>query len=152
MRAIQGARPLADRDRVAPARKPAAVPARAPRPCAFSITHSGDQISGRAAGVSAETVRALSSTREPVATLDLHGRRAAEVAAAVTRFVAGAGSERTVRIVVGRGLHSAGGPVLGAAVTEALTRAPLARRVLAFCSAPPRLGGDGAVLVLLRKS
>jgi DNA-nicking Smr family endonuclease len=38
-----------------------------------------------------------------------------------------------------------------AATRDWLTQGPLRRHVLAFTSAPPTLGGTGAMLVLLRR-
>jgi DNA-nicking Smr family endonuclease len=59
---------------------------------------------------------------------------------------------RCVLLIHGRGLHSGpGGPALRPALVEFLSRRPLAKHVLAFTSAPPRHGGPGALLVLLRR-
>ncbi len=88
------------------------------------------------------------------AALDLHGARAADVETRVAKFVGQMHRRglRRVRIVHGKGLHSdAGGPVLGDAVVEALTRGAAAARVLAFVTAPEAQGGSGAVLVELAR-
>jgi DNA-nicking Smr family endonuclease len=56
-----------------------------------------------------------------------------------------------VLLIHGRGLHSGpGGPALRPALVELLCRPPVANRVLAFTSAPPKRGGAGALVVLLR--
>ena len=55
-----------------------------------------------------------------------------------------------VLIVCGRGLHSGlEGPVLPDVAIERLSE-ELAYYVLAFCTAPRRWGGEGALLVMLR--
>ena len=83
--------------------------------------------------------------------LDLHGLKADEAIARVTRFIDNSrhSHHRAVSIVHGRGLHSNG----GVAVLRARVRAGLKthRAVLAFADAPPSDGGAGAVYVLLRK-
>ena len=62
----------------------------------------------------------------PVAvTLDLHGRRAAEVAGQVESFLATQARARpgqVVRIITGRGRGSSGGPVLRPIVRDVLRR------------------------------
>ena len=56
----------------------------------------------------------------------------------------------TVADVCGKGLHSGlEGPVLPDVVIERLSE-ELAQHVLAFCTAPRRWGGSGALLVMLR--
>ena len=53
-------------------------------------------------------------------------------------------------VVCGRGMHSGvDGPVLPDVAIERLSE-ELAEHVLAFCSAPRKWGGDGALLVMLR--
>jgi DNA-nicking Smr family endonuclease len=55
-----------------------------------------------------------------------------------------------VLVVCGRGTHSgAEGPVLPDVVIERLSE-ELANEVLAFCTAPRKWGGQGAVIVRLR--
>ena len=57
---------------------------------------------------------------------------------------------RRILVVCGKGLHSAGPPVLRDAALDALTRGGAAPLVLAVASAPISLGGTGALLVQLR--
>jgi DNA-nicking Smr family endonuclease len=95
-----------------------------------------------------------SATPAGDAALDLHGARAADVETRVAKFVsrAHASGLRRLRIVHGKGLHSdAGGPVLGEAVIDALTKGAAAGRVLAFVTAPEAQGGSGALLVELAR-
>lgn len=85
------------------------------------------------------------------AELDLHGMTAAEAQAALGGFLARCQARdlRCVRIIHGKGLSSPGRkPVLKSRVNAWLQRSDA---VLAFCSAPPRDGGTGAVYVLLKK-
>jgi Smr domain len=59
--------------------------------------------------------------------------------------------ERYVLIVCGKGNHSGPlGPVLARLVVEQLC-GPLARSIVAFRTAPRALGGEGAIIVRLRK-
>jgi DNA-nicking Smr family endonuclease len=106
-------------------------------------------------GVLPATRRALRQGRlRPQATLDLHGCRAAEVPHRVEAFLheARASGHRCVLLITGRGLRSgAAGPVLRDLVVRLLTQARLARGALGVVSAPPALGGVGALVVLLRK-
>ena len=118
------------------------------------MTREGERVYGLAEGVDPRHLQRLrrgelTAERE----LDLHGldaRSAREDVSFELRDAFEAG-ERCVRIVHGRGVHSPGGPVLKQAVLEWLGQPPLAPLVLAFASAPPREGGAGALLVLLRR-
>lgn len=88
----------------------------------------------------------------PRATLDLHGLRLAEARDRLTVFLSRAPypSAAVVLVIVGKGRHSPGGrPVLAGEIATWLSRGSGARRVLAFRTAPPELGGSGSVLVLL---
>lgn len=82
--------------------------------------------------------------------LDLHGMRVAEAHAHLVEFLAGCRERglRCVRVVHGKGRGSRGpGPVLKASVGHWLRHDAA---VVAYCSAPERDGGTGAVHVLLR--
>ncbi|MDR3158489.1 MAG: Smr/MutS family protein [Zoogloeaceae bacterium] len=85
------------------------------------------------------------------AEIDLHGLTRDEALSALRDFLAGcvARGLRCVRVIHGKGHASPG----GRAILKPMTRQWLARRpeVLAFCAAPPRDGGDGALLALLCK-
>jgi DNA-nicking Smr family endonuclease len=82
--------------------------------------------------------------------IDLHGMNRHEAHEAVAVFLAAAQSaeKRCLRIVHGRGHGSP--DRLG--ILRQLVKGWLSRRkdVLAFCHAPPRDGGDGALWVLLK--
>lgn len=83
--------------------------------------------------------------------IDLHHHDAARAEALLRRFLNDALREGLgcVRIVHGKGLHSDSGvPVLKNLVDRVLRQRA---DVLAFHSAPPAQGGNGAVLVLLKR-
>jgi DNA-nicking Smr family endonuclease len=83
--------------------------------------------------------------------LDLHQLRAPQAERWLREFLAQsrAGGHACVRIIHGKGLRTAeGGSVLKALVDRVLRQRA---DVLAFASAPPAMGGTGAVLVLLAK-
>lgn len=84
--------------------------------------------------------------------VDLHGMNRHEAHAAVGLLLAESldAGKRCLRIVHGRGHGSPGRE----GILRQLVKSWLARRkeVLAFCHAPPRDGGDGALWVLLRAS
>ncbi|MBK1679779.1 hypothetical protein CKO20_05245 [Rhodocyclus tenuis] len=104
-------------------------------------------------GVSRMVLRDLRRGRWAIqAHLDLHGYNRHEAHEAVSAFVdtALASGKRCVRIVHGRGLGSPGRE----SVLRTLAKGWLGRRreVLAFCHAPTRDGGEGALWVLLRST
>jgi DNA-nicking Smr family endonuclease len=89
------------------------------------------------------------------ARLDLHGHGREAALTALERFVeaARADGRRALLIIHGRGAHSSNdGPVLKPLVWRWLASSrAAAAAVLAFASAGPAHGGDGATLILLRK-
>ncbi|MFA6203211.1 MAG: Smr/MutS family protein [Gallionella sp.] len=84
--------------------------------------------------------------------LDLHGSPIEEARVLLQHFIFSAIQQgfRHVRIIHGKGINSPGGE----AVLRALTRNWLTQHphVLAYCLAPPNLGGDGAVIILLKSN
>ena len=122
----------------------------------FEVERVGDVVAGRAADVSAEVLRGLRrGDHRPEARLDLHGQTRDEAVRAVERFVLRSRADgcRAVLVIHGRGQNSeAGEPVLRPALHEWLASAVSARAgVMAFAPAPPRAGGTGATVVLLRR-
>ena len=88
------------------------------------------------------------------ATLDLHGLREAVVEDRLARWLREQHKKgvRRVLVVHGKGLHSSDGvAVLRDAVIRVLETSIATPIVLAFASAPPALGGTGAMLVELAK-
>lgn len=118
-------------------------------------TGSDEVMEGAAPGFDERVVRRLRAGGFPrQGRVDLHGLGRDEARAALESFIARSrvAGWRCVLVVHGRGLHSeAGVPVLKQGVQQWLTRGPVARHVLAFCSARPEDGGAGAVYVLLRR-
>ena len=89
----------------------------------------------------------------PEAHLDLHGHNALQARDAVIAFIKSnyLSGRRCLLLIPGRGANSPGGlPVLKEEIKSWLTRDPLKRVVLAFCTAQPRHGGAGALYVRLR--
>lgn len=79
--------------------------------------------------------------------VDVHGCTIEEARVAMTQLISQAkqNNETSVKIVHGKGQEA----ILKTCVNGWLRQLP---EVLAFCSAPPKDGGNGAVLVLLKKT
>jgi DNA-nicking Smr family endonuclease len=158
--AMRGVHPLDDGPRRVngPAR-PTGVRRAVDRPPSAAlpaIETADDGASGRAPDVSAALLRALRKGEpRPEARLDLHGRKRDEALRAAEAFLQCARGEgrRAVLVIHGRGNGSAAGePVLRPALHAWLGTAAAARAgAMAFASAPPRDGGSGATLILLRR-
>jgi DNA-nicking Smr family endonuclease len=158
---MRGARPIArGRERVvapppAPSSRKRSSGSAAASP--FVVEQSGETIAGRAPDVSLKLLHALRGGQPASeARIDLHGRARAEALRELQRFVTSARAHavRCLLVIHGRGRGSdAGGPVLRPAVWEWLA-GPAAVRcgVMAFASARPVDGGDGATLVYLRRN
>ena len=159
--AMQGVRPLPPGPRRAVPEWQAVEPAPSapPRPRlpqkALHVDGEGEELTGAAFGVAHDLVRSLARGEiEPEAESNLHHLTADAAAHQAERFIeqSVAKGQRCVLLIHGRGLHSGpGGPALRPALVELLCQQPLAKQVLAFASAPPRHGGPGALLVLLRR-
>jgi DNA-nicking Smr family endonuclease len=120
----------------------------------FTVERLGELRFGLAAGIDRKHLSRLRRGEVPVdLRVDLHGLVEKEarrrLAAEIER--AQAAGLRCVLVVHGRGLHSEGPAVLREGVSEWLTAAPLAGRVMAFASARSEDGGSGASYVLLRR-
>ena len=100
-------------------------------------------------GLSRMTLRKL--RRGPVQdSLDLHGLRSDDARKLLSEFLQESSQRglRCVCIIHGKGWHTQGGEgILKVRTRHWLVQHP---QVLAFCEAPPRFGGGGAVLVLLK--
>jgi DNA-nicking Smr family endonuclease len=120
---------------------------------AFTIAWEGDYVRGQRSDAPPRVLRELARRTRASETLDLHGFAQREARQAATAFVRR--SQRlgldVLCIVHGKGNHSEGGMgVLQEVVVRALTETAAARGVLAFVTAPPALGGRGALLVQLK--
>jgi DNA-nicking Smr family endonuclease len=121
---------------------------------AFQIVTSGERVEALAEGIDRAWLRRLRAGEVRVEKrVDLHGLSAREARATVRRTILDAheAGRRCVLVVHGRGVHSPEGPALKAFLLRWLTESPLAATVMAFSSARPRDGGDGATYVLLRR-
>ena len=86
--------------------------------------------------------------------LDLHGMTTEQAMDGLLFFLREnyLQNRRCVLVVTGRGINSPGGfSVLKREIQGWLTRDPLKRVILAFCTAQPKHGGAGALYVLLRR-
>lgn len=121
----------------------------------FDIRFSDLYVRGRAAGVSRETLAKLARGEFAVRShVDLHGMALDDAKEAVDRFLVEhqKRGDRCVLVITGKGRNSRGQvAVLRERIPEWLARGPSARRVLAFVTARPCDGGEGAFYVLLRK-
>lgn len=95
----------------------------------------------------------------PEERIDLHGMRADAAKQVLAKRFASARARglRTALVIHGYGKQADvadpdGGSVLRRKLPDWLTKPPLAEHVLALAPAPPRLGGDGATVVLLARS
>ena len=121
----------------------------------FDITDTDEYVEGTVNGLDIRLVRKLRTGEfSRQAALDLHGMTSDAAQVEVEKFILGAVRTglRCVLIVHGRGRNSPGQiPVLKDRLQQWLTRAKLARLVLAFATARPHDGGPGAMYVLLRR-
>ncbi len=111
----------------------------------------GDEPTYLRPGMAAGVLRDLRRNRWVVqAQIDLHGLNRDEARLQLAAFIAASvkAGIRCVRIIHGKGIGSPGRQ----AVLRHLVRGWLMQKneVLAYCQAPPRDGGDGALIALLR--
>jgi DNA-nicking Smr family endonuclease len=88
------------------------------------------------------------------ARIDLHGQTEEDAHRALASFIIGAqgAGHRCVLVVTGKGLRQDGRTgVLRRNVPRWLNETPNRARILAFCHAQPRDGGEGALYLLLRR-
>lgn len=155
--AVGEVKPLPEQNRIGPQRPPRRPLPRtsAPPPAIpdtlsdFGAEDAPDEFLHN--GLSRMTLRKLRRGNWPVQdSLDLHGNTSDAARKLLQEFLHAAAQRglRCVLVIHGKGMNSPG----GAAVLRKLTRHWLAQRpdVLAWCDAPPRDGGSGAVLVLLK--
>lgn len=123
----------------------------------FVVRREGQYVEGRRHDTPERTCVLLANGElAPTAHLDLHGMTQKEAASRVRAFIRDKGSSRksaaVVSIIHGKGKGSSGGQgVLQGVVIAALTKGGAAPFVDAFATAPRRMGGDGALLVRLRR-
>ncbi|HTV25568.1 MAG TPA: Smr/MutS family protein [Polyangiaceae bacterium] len=149
-----GVRPIADPGRgVLHEPSPAAPPRPTPPKHRLWVERRDDIVRARALDAAPRWLDDLQSGRMvPRRELDLHRKGAADARQALDEEVARARRDNLscVLIVCGRGIHSGlDGPVLPDVVIERLSE-ELSDQILAFCTAPRRWGGEGALIVMLR--
>ena len=156
-RAVEGATPLPDRDKLV--ERPKTLRRRraredAPGTVAFEIDRLGERVEGIAPGGDRSLLRRLRSREYPPdVRIDLHGFDVASARRRVHEALAAAHAEgdRCVLVIHGRGRGSEAGPVLKEALLDWIAEPAVAPLVLAFATAAPGDGGVGATYVLLRR-
>ncbi|MCR4302884.1 MAG: Smr/MutS family protein [Gallionella sp.] len=164
--AIGEVKPLAEQNRITPKPAPRKPLLRSPIPppaipdtwsdgCparSFSDSADGDapdEFLGN--GLSRMALRKLRRGSQPVQDrLDLHGLHTGTARKLLQEFLHEAAQRnlRCVLVIHGKGINSPGGE----AVLRKLTRHWLTRHpgVMGYCDAPPKEGGSGAVMILLK--
>lgn len=121
----------------------------------FELENTEEYMHGYVRGLDSKIFQQLKAgTLSREAHLDLHGMNSEQAYDSLLFFVRESylQGKRCVLIVTGRGRNSPGGmSIIKQEALGWLTREPLRRIVLAFCTALPRDGGGGAMYVLLRK-
>ncbi|GFK94296.1 putative DNA endonuclease SmrA [Fundidesulfovibrio magnetotacticus] len=121
----------------------------------FELEFTDEYVQGFVKGMDQKLFRQLKAGHySPEAHLDLHGLNADQAYEGLLHFMRDAyfKGRRTILLIPGRGMNSPGGmPVLKQELKSWLTRDPLKRVVLAFCTAQARHGGAGALYVMLRQ-
>ncbi len=121
----------------------------------FDLEYTDEYMQGQVKGLDSKIFRQLKSGGLSVeAHLDMHGLNAEQAYEHLLFFVRESYLQgyRCLLLITGRGKNSPGGySVLKQAAQDWLTKEPLRKIVLGFCTALPKDGGAGALYVLLRK-
>lgn len=121
----------------------------------FELEYTDEFQYGYVRGLDIKTFQQLKAGSLSVAAhLDLHGMTMDQAQESLLFFIEESylQSHRCVLVVTGRGRNSPGGQSIIRSETGTwLTKDPLRRVVLAYCTAQPKDGGAGAIYVLLRK-
>ena len=158
MAALEGVTPLGSRDRIAvPPPPPSAVKiirfAEPPPSVKLAVEGDGQRYAARGPGVSHAQLAELRAGKvRAELTIDLHGDTVARALERLRDALAqGVNLYRCVCIVHGKGTHSEyGAPLREAVLAELL--GPLSGYVQALSTASAADGGEGATLVLLRRT
>lgn len=133
-------------------RKPVLPEPPAPPPAAPALPEISH---GDVAGVDRRTAQRMRRGQLPIeARIDLHGLTEEDAHRALTSFVIGAqgAGRRCVLVVTGKGRRDDGrAGVLRRNVPRWLNEPPNRGRILAFCHALQKDGGEGALYLLLRR-
>lgn len=121
----------------------------------FLVEYTDEYLQGVVKGVNQKVLDKLKRGEFSIeATLDLHGFTVDDAKITLLEFIRDSylQNKRCLLLIPGRGINSPlGFGILKREIQGWLTREPLKRIVLAFCSALPCHGGAGAIYVLLRK-
>lgn len=121
----------------------------------FELEYTEEYVQGFIKGIDQKIFRQLKAGQySPEAHLDLHGLNSEQAYDSLLHFTREKyfQGKRCILLIPGRGINSPGGmPVLKEELKSWLTKDPLKRVVMAFCTAQPRHGGVGAIYVLLRQ-
>ncbi len=121
----------------------------------FELEFTDEYIQGNVKGLDPRIFRKLKAgSFSPESHLDLHGLNSDDAYVSLISFVKKnyLQGKRCLLVIPGRGKNSPlGRSILKENLQFWITRDPLKRVVLAFCSAIPKHGGAGAVYILLRK-
>jgi len=121
----------------------------------FELEMSEEYMHGYVRGLDSKIFQQLKAGRlSAEGHLDLHGQNAEQALDSLLFFMRESylAGRRMVLVIPGRGKNSPRGlGILRQELQTWLTREPLRRIVLAFCTAQPKDGGTGAIYVLLRK-
>jgi len=121
----------------------------------FELEYTDEFMYGYVRGLDIKIFQRLKAgSLSMAAHLDLHGMTSDQARDSLLFFIRESylQGHRCVLVVTGRGRNSPGGRAILRTETESwLTKDPLRRVVLAFCTAQPKHGGAGALYVLLRK-
>lgn len=126
---------------------------RTPSPSATTRTKPEDVRVGDLSRLDPKSAKAFTKeTKRRDGALDLHDMNQDEAYRAITRFIAKAEREgwRNLRIITGKGARSGG--ILREKVTLWLNSPPFTGKVLALSHGAPREGGEGVLLVLLKRT
>lgn len=122
-------------------------------PGGIELDKTDEYIEWAAPGIRQDLCWAMHRGRIPAQDrLDLHGLTLEEARVEVERFIRQARQRglRSVSVVHGRGLRSAGGPVLKIGLCQWIETGSLRKFVMAYATAPQKNGGAGATYLLLR--
>jgi DNA-nicking Smr family endonuclease len=125
-------------------------------PVEFELELCEEYMHGYVRGLDSKIFQQLKAGRlSPEGHLDLHGQNADQALDSLLFFMRESylAGRRVVLVIPGRGKNSPQGlSILRQELQTWLTREPLKRIVLAFCTAQPKDGGAGALYALLRKT
>lgn len=121
----------------------------------FELEYTEEYMYGYVRGLDIKTFQQLKAGSLNIdGHMDMHGMTTDQAQENLLFFIRESymQNHRCVLVVTGRGINSPGGVSVLRRETETwLTREPLKRVILAFCTAQPKDGGAGALYVLLRK-